>query len=148
MLASTKSVATWSLLTGRLKLPPLELIYRMSMLAAGQAFIYATLAGEVTSLVRLCAGGCFSWLFAMMLLRNVLLAFALNVASFQASKLAGPVATTVCGNVKQALTIGLGMVLLQQPVSWTNGGGAAITIGGAVWFSTVELNNRRARMGD
>lgn len=52
---------------------------------------------------------------------------------------------TVCGNVKQCLTIALGILIFDVNVSALNGVGMAITLAGAAWYSFVELRGRGKR---
>ena len=61
-------------------------------------------------------------------------------------KAAGALTITVCGNVKQALTILFGIVLFHVQVGLTNAVGMVVTIAGAVWYSKVELDNKRAKL--
>lgn len=49
---------------------------------------------------------------------------------------------TVCGNVKQCLTIALGIVVFGVRVSAWNGVGMGVTLCGAAWYSFVELRGR------
>jgi hypothetical protein len=51
---------------------------------------------------------------------------------------------TVCGNVKQVLTVLLGIVLFGVKVGAFNGLGMIIALGGAAYYSKVELNKKRA----
>ncbi|EME46121.1 hypothetical protein DOTSEDRAFT_70200 [Dothistroma septosporum NZE10] len=145
ILASVKTVATNRLMTGPLKLPALELLLRMSPLAAVQCVIYACMTGEVERFRNSYLRGDFSNSFGAALVINALTAFCLNFVGFQANKMAGALTITVCGNVKQALTIGLGIVLFHVDVGLTNAIGMLITIGGAVWYSKVELDNKRSK---
>ena len=70
--------------------------------------------------------------------------FMLNVTSFQTNKLAGALTLSVCGNVKQILTVILGIVLFKINVRPMNAVGMAIALGGAAWYSKVELDVKRA----
>jgi len=147
LLACIKTVATNRLMTGPLNLSAMELLLRLSPLAAIQCMAWAYFTGELESLriFRQLEGG-FSWSFAFLILANALMAFALNVVSFQTNKIVGALAVTVCGNVKQALTILLGIVLFSVPVGLMNALGMLVTMVGAAWFSKVELDQKRARM--
>lgn len=78
------------------------------------------------------------------LLGNGLLAFFLNVSSFSTNKVAGALTMTVCGNIKQCLTVLLGIVLFGVKVGFLNGLGMLIAMGGAAWYSAVELRTKRA----
>ncbi|KAI5810668.1 hypothetical protein BZA77DRAFT_163734 [Pyronema omphalodes] len=95
-LAAVKTVVTNRIQTGRLKLSPLELLYRMSPLAFLQTLIWAYITGEFSAIS--------GWAETSMtqkdlgnLLINGLIAFALNVISFTANKKTGALTMTVCG---------------------------------------------------
>ncbi|KAK4503433.1 hypothetical protein PRZ48_004348 [Zasmidium cellare] len=145
ILASVKTVATNRLMTGTLKLSALEVLLRMSPLAAVQCVAYAVISGEADQFRTSYANGEFSNTLGAALLVNAITAFLLNIVGFQANKMAGALTITVCGNVKQALTIMFGIVLFHVQVGVTNAVGMLITIAGAVWYSKVELDNKRAR---
>lgn len=49
----------------------------------------------------------------------------------------------VCGNLKQALTILLGILFFHVEVGWLNAVGMLITVVGAAYYSHVELNQKR-----
>lgn len=147
LLACMKTIATNRLMTGPLSLSAMELLLRLSPLAAMQCMFYAYLTGELQSLrIFSQLEGGFSWPFTIAILANACMAFALNIVSFQTNKMVGALAVTVCGNVKQALTILLGIVMFSVPVGLTNAAGMAITVAGAAWFSKVELDAKKARM--
>lgn len=138
-------------MTGPLALSPLEILFRMSPLAFSQAFLFASLNGEFSSFVSNCTPFQLSFLSiplpsrstAITLAGNGALAFVLNVSSFSANKNTGALTMTVCGNVKQCLTILLGIIVFGVRVSMLNGLGMLITLAGAVWYSIIELNSRR-----
>lgn len=147
LLACIKTIATNRLMTGPLSLSAMELLLRLSPLAAIQCMGYAYLTGELHTLRRFkqLEGG-FSEPFTLALLLNACMAFALNIVSFQTNKMVGALAVTVCGNVKQALTILVGIVLFSVPVGLVNAVGMGVTVVGAAWFSKVELDGKKARM--
>jgi hypothetical protein len=143
-LAALKTVATNKLLTGSLKLPALELLLRMSPLAAVQSLLWATVTGEVSAFLTFASEGHLSKPLILALLGNGFLAFLLNVTSFQTNKLAGALTLSVCGNVKQILTVVLGIVLFDVVVRPMNAVGMFVALGGAAWYSKVELDVKRA----
>ncbi|KAI5203982.1 TPT-domain-containing protein [Aureobasidium subglaciale] len=143
-LAALKTVATNKLLTGSLKLPALELLFRMCPLAAIQSLLWATATGEVSRFLTFTAEGKLTPGLIFALLGNGFLAFLLNVTSFQTNKLAGALTLSVCGNVKQVLTVVLGIVLWDLVVRPMNALGMVIALGGAAWYSKVELDSKRA----
>ena len=146
-LACIKTVATNRLMTGPLSLSPIELLLRLSPLAAIQCMAYAYVTGELHTLRRFSQlEGGFSSGFTVAILINACMAFALNIISFQTNKIVGALAVTVCGNVKQALTILMGIVLFSVPVGLVNAIGMGVTVLGAAWFSKVELDAKKARM--
>lgn len=114
----------------------------MSPLAAIQSLLCAYLKGELPVFVGAIAGGRVTTYTAVALLGNGLLAFFLNISSFQTNKLAGALTISVCGNVKQCLTILVGIVLFDVKVGLLNGLGMFIALAGAAWYSKVELDSK------
>jgi len=137
-------------MTGPLTLSPLEILFRMSPLAFTQALLFATLNGELASFIATCTPLHLPLLSlylpsrstALTLAGNGALAFFLNVSSFSANKNTGALTMTVCGNVKQCLTILLGILLFGVRVGWLNGLGMGITLVGAAWYSVIGLGSR------
>lgn len=148
-------------MTGPLALSPLETLYRMSPLAFLQALLYSAITGEISSfkqhltipLVDIIPLRALEYLpiylpahsLAFALLGNGLIAFLLNISSFSTNKTTSALTMTVCGNVKQCLTIVLGIVIFGVQVGVWNGLGMLITLAGAAWYSVIELGTRRKR---
>ena len=145
ILAALKTIISNRLMTGSLALPALEILYRMSPLAAMQALLYSVLTGELSRFVQYAREGCLTKVRILGLLSNSLIAFFLNLSSFHTNKIAGALTMTVCGNLKQALTILLGILLFDVHVGVLSGTGMAITLGGAAFYSKVELNKKQDR---
>lgn len=129
-------------MTGSLALPALEILLRMSPLAALQSIIFSAATGELSSFLQFHADGHFSRATMYALAGNGLLAFLLNITSFQTNKLAGALTISVCGNIKQCLTILLGIVLFNVKVGPLNGAGMFVALAGAAWYSKVELSSK------
>lgn len=142
-LTSEQTVATNRLLTGSLKLPPLEVLLRMAPLASVQSVIFAYLTGELEDFHLFVRDGNLTTPMAIALLGNGFLAFLLNITSFQTNKIAGALTITVCGNVKQCLTVLLGVFLFNVHVGLLNGVGMTIALTGAAWYSKVEIDAKR-----
>jgi hypothetical protein len=142
VLASTKTVVTNRLMTGSLALSPLELLTRMSPLAALQCFIYAITNGELQEVLSSSRSGTMSTTFLIAVLGNSAVACLLNGVSFQTNKLAGALTMSICGNLKQCLTIVLGITLFSVQLTPLNVHGLVIAAGGAAWYSAVELRQR------
>ncbi len=147
VLAAIKTVATNRLMTGSLALSAMEVLLRMSPLATIQCVIYAFFTGEVDRFRKEYAQGQFSGTFGTALLANALIAFLLNIVSFQTNKVAGALTMTVCGNVKTISTIAFGILLFNVQVGWLNALGTVVTIIGAVWYSMVELKRKGKATG-
>ena len=151
VLAAIKTVVTNRVMTGSLKLSPLEVLFRMSPLAFIQALIYSYVSGELAalniSLASLASSNFIAQILpnrrtALALLGNGFLAFVLNIASFSANKNTGALTMTVCGNVKQCLTVLLGILVFGVKVGWVNGVGMVIALVGAWWYGVLEVGSR------
>lgn len=153
LLAAIKSISSNRMMTGTLHLSALEILYRMSPLAAAQSLICAGMIGEVGDARRefFASGRFFSLTtgkgngFVMMLVLNALMAFMLNGISFYTNKIAGALTISVCANLKQILTILLGIVLFHVHVTPVHGLGMVVALVGAAWYSKAELDAKRER---
>lgn len=142
ILASLKTIASNQLMTGNLALPALEVLLRMSPLAAMQSLIYSIGTGEARELANFVSAGDLTSSQCLALAGNGVLAFLLSVASLHTNKLAGALTMTVCGNLKQCLTVILGILLFNVQVGVLNGYGMVITLLGAAMYSKVELDSK------
>lgn len=146
VLAAVKTVVTNRFMTGSLALPPVEFLMRMSPLAALQALACAAATGEVGGFYRLMQSGDVAIAPAIASLTgNGFLAFLLNISSFNTNKLAGALTMTVCGNLKQCLTVALGIFLFNVTVDLLNGAGMFVTMIGAAIYSKAELDNKNKK---
>lgn len=139
ILAALKTVATNRLMTGKVKLHALELLFRMSPLAAIQSFLFALALGEFNGFYQWVQGGYLNSKYMNTLAGNGLIAFLLNIASLHTNKLAGALTMTICANLKQCLTVILGIVMFHTKVTTWSGYGMVITLVGAAVYSKVEL---------
>jgi len=134
-------------MTGRLRLPALELLLRMGPLAAVQSLLYSVLIGEFSEFLDFVKAGNLTAERILTVSGNGLLAFGLNVASFETNKLAGALTLTICANLKQCLTIVLGASLWDVPVSPMNGAGILLALAGGAWYSSIELRAKARASG-
>lgn len=119
---------------------------RMSPLAALQALACATASGEVAGFRALIRSGEINLVPASASLAgNGFLALLLNISSFNTNKLAGALTMTVCGNLKQCLTVMIGIFLFNVSVDFLNGAGMAVTMMGAAIYSKAELDNKNKK---
>lgn len=152
-----QTIVTNRMMTGNLKLMPVEFLLRMSPLACLQTLIYSVWSGEVSRALSdfgtsadpaPMATTRTAGLVMLMFLEDGFLAFCLNVSSFTTNKLVGALTMTVCANVKQCFTIVLGIFLFHAQVGFTNATGFSLTVFGITIFSFVELrakNSQRTR---
>jgi len=145
LLAAIKGVATNQLMTGSLSLGTFELLFRMSPLAAIQCCFYAAATGELSSVREAISLGVFTTPMIVAIVTNSVMAFLLNVVSFEATKLAGALTASVCGNLKQVLTILLGIFLFSVKVTPVNGFGMLITVAGTAYYSSVEMSMKTTK---
>jgi Triose-phosphate Transporter family len=130
-------------MTGPLALSPLESLFRLSPLAFAQALLCSFLSGELSSFYHSGALAS-SQPFLLVMAGNGLLAFLLNISSFSTNKQTGALTMTVCGNVKQCLTVLLGIALFGVRVGVLNGVGMLVALAGAAWYSVIELRSRKS----
>lgn len=147
VLAAVKTVVTNRVMTGTRKIPPLEFLLRMCPLAAIQSLLYAYFTGEGALFLVYVDEGHLTQYQIFALLSNAIIAFLLNISSFQTNKVAGALTMTVCGNVKQVLTVLLGIVMFNVKVGLWNGLGMVIALAGAAYYSKVELNKKQEQAG-
>ena len=124
----------------------------MSPLAAGQSLIFAVFAGELPTFSQTMSERSHNASFfpvvltIALILGNGLLAFVLNVASFQTNKMAGALTVTVAGNLKQACTLALGIIVFGDfSINVLNGLGISLVLVGCAFFSKAELDSKVKR---
>lgn len=142
VLAAVKTIVSNRIMTGSLKLSAYEILLRMSPLAAIQSLFYSWVTGEANQFFTFVAEGNLPWPMVLAIAGNGFIAFVLNISSFQTNKLAGALTITVAGNLKQCLTILLGIALFNVQVTFLNGLGMFITLCGAALYSKVELDSK------
>lgn len=133
-LSSLKGVMANFLLIGGFKMHPLELIVLIAPLASLQCVLTSVFTGESTAIYKEYSGFGFDWILVAGLLANATLAFFLNWISFAVNKETSALAMTVAGNVKQAVSIALAMIIFNTPLTVLNGIGIGITLFGGAWY--------------
>ena len=125
-------------------LHPLDLLLRTSPLACLQSLFYAFVVGESQSLMTYLSSLSIQSLIslAIKLSVNGMLAFGLNYVSFTANKKTSPLTMTVAANLKQCLSILLGVWVFNLEVGWMNGLGIVIALVGGAWYGMVESRIR------
>jgi hypothetical protein len=111
----------------------------MGPLAAIQSLLYSVAIGEFSDFMHFVRTGNLTSERIAVVSGNGLLAFALNVVSFETNKVAGALTLTICANLKQCLTIVMGSFLWDVPISPLNGAGILLALAGGAWYSSIEL---------
>ncbi|KAI4128835.1 MAG: hypothetical protein LQ338_002535 [Usnochroma carphineum] len=140
LLAAIKTVTTNRLQTAGLHLSALELLHRMSPIACVQSLVVAYITGEFDHFEPQLLGS----KGLLILLVNGIIAFGLNVASFEANKRSGALTMTIAANVKQVLTVVLSVIIWRVPVGALNAFGIVLTLTGGAWYGRVEFMGKAA----
>ena len=142
ILAAVKTVLT-NTMQNSLSSPlhSLDLLLRMSPLASIQSLLYSALLGEISVLVAFLKhlSPHERTKLAFKLAINGTLAFALNYVSFTTNRKTSPLTMTVAGNLKQCLSIVLGIWVFKLHVGFLNGLGIVIALIGGAWYAKLEL---------
>lgn len=100
LLAALKAVLGGEILTGDLKLHPIDLVYKMCPLALLQIGIVCLLNGEAAAIFSRWDELVHSAAPQVVLFSGIL-SFSLNVVSFMANKVTSPLTLCIAANVKQ-----------------------------------------------
>lgn len=135
VLSAAKSVATNIMLVGPLRLDPLDLLLRMSVLCTAQCLAYAWFSGELSDALAFVAAHDDVPTLGAALLFNGALAFGLSYASFTANKSTSSLSIAVVGNVKQVLLIVLTVLIFRDPLNAVQGVGIFMTFLGGFLYT-------------
>lgn len=109
---------------------PLDLLAKIAPLATIQCAALAVLSGEGSKISEI------NWnaSIVMNLSINAALAFGLNWISFAVNKETSALTLTVAGNVKQAVSVALGVLIFSTPVNVLGMIGMSITLLGGLFY--------------
>lgn len=141
----TQAVAAGEILSGSLKLHPIDLLYKMAPKAALQCIILACLTGEVTSIASRWhteLSPAVSMWPTFGVVSTGIMSFSLNISSLVSNKLTSALTLCIAANVKQVLMILLATAIFDIPVSVLNGSGIAVVLVGSAYYSWVSMQEK------
>lgn len=137
-LAALKAVVSGELLTGDLKLHPIDLLSKMCPIALLQIGAVSVMTGEVAEIIVRWRELAQSAALQVVLLSGVL-SFSLNLSSFIANKVTSALTLCIAANVKQVLLVAFGTLYFGDSVSLVNGLGILVVIAGSFRYGLHSL---------
>lgn len=143
IFASLKVVISGALLTGSLKLHPIDLIHKIAPFATIQCGLLSFFSGEISEiLTQWKKENCRRLTVVLLLLISGICAFILNITSFMTNKLTSPLTLCIASNAKQVLMIALGTIIFGTRITILNGLGILIVLLGSARYSYLCMKEK------
>mmetsp|Transcript_10469 Transcript_10469/g.24870 ORF Transcript_10469/g.24870 Transcript_10469/m.24870 type:complete len:363 (-) Transcript_10469:115-1203(-) len=142
VIAAVKVTAAGEMLTGPLKLHPVDLLCHLAPLAMIQCISISFATGEVHSILQRPELYLTDIRPMAVVLLSGIFSFSLNITSLMANKLTSPLTLTIAGNVKQVLMIVLSTIMFSTTITPMNGIGIIVVLIGSTIYSVISIQER------
>lgn len=142
-LSALKVVCCNKFLVGNWSLHPLDLLDKTTFWAFLQLLFFVYYLGEYDEIVANWEKIVLDSTVMILVFGSALVAFLLNVTNFFTNQTTSPLILSVSGNVKQCVSIIVGIILFNEVVGLLNATGISITILGTILFNVVRLREHR-----
>lgn len=148
-LAALKVVASGEILTGDLKLHPVDLLAKLAPRAMLQCLLFSIVTGEFSEITSRWSSELNPMVnskpFTVVFLTGVL-SFFLNICSFNANRLTSALTLCITANVKQVIMLALSTVLFGIDITFMNGLGIVVVLFGSSLYGYISVMEKQGAL--